>query len=51
MGVLKPGVKSRLESVTEFVKTSYHVAFIPFVIYMGEYNSHFKLALNSTYYV
>ncbi|KAF0756431.1 mitochondrial import receptor subunit TOM7 [Aphis craccivora] len=35
MGILKPGIKSRLEAVTEIVKTSYHVAFIPFVIYMG----------------
>ncbi|NP_001155864.1 translocase of outer mitochondrial membrane 7 homolog [Acyrthosiphon pisum] len=35
MGLLKPGIKSRMESVTEFVKTSYHIAFIPFVIYMG----------------
>lgn len=35
MGLLKPGIKSRLEGVTEFIKTSYHVAFIPFVIYMG----------------
>lgn len=35
MGFLKPGMKTRLESATEFVKTSYHIAFIPFVIYMG----------------
>lgn len=46
MGFLKPGVKTRLESATEFVKTSYHIAFIPFVIYMGMlcivYNKYIK---------
>lgn len=48
MGLLKPGIKARLESVTEFIKTSYHIAFIPFVIYMGMFffilqNIKFKL--------
>lgn len=45
MGLLKPGIKSRLESATELIKTLYHVAFIPFVIYKGMYKTILKYCL------
>lgn len=46
MGLLNSGIKSRLETATELVKTSYHVAFIPFVIYMGKFNMFVQLRIN-----